>query len=106
MGVYLARFKGNSSAQKIEFDGRHFIFGYGPIVVREGWMMLKLPDSGVDSTKFEGDLNYIPIGPGERDFWKLPLEGMTVGGNPVDVVSLSKARSPYRSNLTLSLKAS
>lgn len=67
MGVYLARFKGNSSAQKIEFDGGHFIFG------------------GVDSTKFEGDLNYIPIGPGERDFWKLPLEGMTVGGNPVDV---------------------
>lgn len=27
MGVYLARFKGNSSAQMIEFDGGHFIFG-------------------------------------------------------------------------------
>ncbi|OXB36258.1 endopeptidase [Cryptococcus neoformans] len=67
MGVYLARFKGNSSAQMIEFDGGHFIFG------------------GVDSTKFEGDLNYIPIGPGKRDFWKLPLESMTVGGNSIDV---------------------
>nr|KIR86303.1 endopeptidase [Cryptococcus tetragattii IND107] len=67
MGVYLARFKGNSSARKIEFDGGHFIFG------------------GVDSTKFEGDLNYIPIGQGDRNFWKLPLEGMTIGGKPVDV---------------------
>lgn len=55
---------------------------------------LKLPDSGVDSTKFEGDLNYIPIGPGKRDFWKLPLESMTVGGNSIDVVSFSKFCSP------------
>ncbi|KIR40318.1 endopeptidase [Cryptococcus deuterogattii 99/473] len=67
MGVYLARFKGNSSARKIEFDGGHFNFG------------------GVDSTKFEGDLNYIPIGQGDRNFWKLPLEGMTIGEKPVDV---------------------
>lgn len=56
--------------------------------------MLKLLDSGVDSTKFEGDLNYIPIGQGDRNFWKLPLEGMTIGGKPVDVVSLLKLRSP------------
>lgn len=59
--------------------------GQGPV--------LKLPDSGVDSTKFEGDLNYIPIGQGDRNFWKLPLEGMTIGEKPVDVVSLFKLRS-------------
>lgn len=59
--------------------------GQGPV--------LKPLDSGVDSTKFEGDLNYIPIGQGDRNFWKLPLEGMTIGEKPVDVVSLFKLRS-------------
>lgn len=56
--------------------------------------VLKLLDSGVDSTRFEGDLNYIPIGRGDRNFWKLPLQGMTIDGKPVDVVSLLKLRSP------------
>lgn len=66
--------------------------------------MLKLFDSGVDLIKFEGDLNYILIGLGERDFWKFFLEGMIVGGNFVDVVSFFKVCLLYCFNFIFSLK--
>ncbi|WVN87821.1 uncharacterized protein L203_103016 [Cryptococcus depauperatus CBS 7841] len=69
MGVYLNRFRGDSSANRIEMNGGEIIFG------------------GLNSDKFNGSVNYISISDSDRDYWRIPLEAMTVQGKSVDIVS-------------------
>nr|ODO03912.1 endopeptidase [Cryptococcus depauperatus CBS 7855] len=69
MGVFMKRYRGDNSATKIEQDGGAIIFG------------------GLDTSKYDGGLNYVSIADSDRDYWRIPLEGMSVQGNRIDVSS-------------------
>ncbi|TYJ52513.1 hypothetical protein B9479_006873 [Cryptococcus floricola] len=66
-GVYMARFRGNTSASRVETDGGSITFG------------------GVDRTKFVGELDYVSIDSSARDYWRIPVEDLTVNGNSVNI---------------------
>ncbi|ODN83728.1 hypothetical protein L202_01820 [Cryptococcus amylolentus CBS 6039] len=67
LGVSMARFRGNNSASRVETDGGYITFG------------------GVDRTKFVGELNYVSIDSSARDYWRIPVEHLTVNGNFVNI---------------------
>ena len=69
-----------------------------PIGRRDGWWFvdprvgridfnsgLLLIVSGVDSSLYTGDINWIDIPSSQRDYWRIPLEGMMVQGNNIDI---------------------
>ncbi|ODN80068.1 hypothetical protein L198_07878 [Cryptococcus wingfieldii CBS 7118] len=62
-GVYLARYRNDPSASTVEGDGGAITFG------------------GIDTTKFAGELNYVPINDSARDYWRIPLEGLTINNH-------------------------
>ncbi|WVQ72148.1 hypothetical protein IAR50_001693 [Cryptococcus sp. DSM 104548] len=66
-GVYMARYRGNTSASRVETDGGLMTFG------------------GVDHSQFDGDLNYIPIDSSARDYWRIPIEDLIINGSPVNI---------------------
>lgn len=41
--------------------------------------------SGVDSSLYTGDINFIDIPSSNRDYWRIPLQGMMVQGNNIDI---------------------
>lgn len=62
--------------------------------------------SGLDTSKYIGDINYIDIPSSNLAFWRIALQGMTVGGASVDVVRpyvFSTCDSQIRPCLKLSL---
>ncbi|ODN83743.1 hypothetical protein L202_01835 [Cryptococcus amylolentus CBS 6039] len=72
-GVYLARYRNDPSASTVEGDGGAITFG------------------GTDTTKFAGELNYVPINDSARDYWRIPLEGLTINNNTVTIATSSSS---------------
>ena len=69
MAFYLKRYRGDDSASQVESDGGEFTMG------------------GLDSSKYTGDMNYITIDSDDQDYWRIPLQGLTVQGTSVTTVS-------------------
>ncbi|KAI9636922.1 aspartic peptidase domain-containing protein [Dioszegia hungarica] len=69
MGFYMRRYRGVSGVQSVERQGGEFIMG------------------GVDTARFTGDINYISLPQSSLDFWRIPVQGMTVQGNSVSLNS-------------------
>lgn len=44
-----------------------------------------LTRSGTDTSLYTGNINYISIPTSNTDYWRIPLEGVTVGGSTVSV---------------------
>ncbi|ODN76856.1 hypothetical protein L202_05448 [Cryptococcus amylolentus CBS 6039] len=74
-GVYLNRYRGDSSASEIESDGGEILFG------------------GTDSSKYNGSFNYISIDEADEDYWRIPLEALTVQGSDVTITSSTSSGS-------------
>ncbi|TYJ52523.1 hypothetical protein B9479_006883 [Cryptococcus floricola] len=72
-GVYLARYRNDPSASTVEGDGGAITFG------------------GIDTTKFTGELNYVPINDSARDYWRIPLEGLTINNHTVNIAPSSSS---------------
>ena len=43
--------------------------------------------SGTDTSLYTGDINFIDIPSNQRDYWRIPLQGMMVQGEQVDVIA-------------------
>lgn len=64
-GVFLKRHRGDPSAVSYEEDGGEIVFG------------------GVNSSMYEGDINYINIPIQNEDYWRIPIDTVTVGGKSI-----------------------
>lgn len=53
--------------------------------------------SGTDNSLYTGDINWIDIPSNQRDYWRIPLEGMQVQG---ENVAITVSRSYPKSALT------
>jgi hypothetical protein len=49
-------------------------------------MRLMPGSSGIDSSKYTGSVNYISIASGDTDYWRIPVQGMTVQNGSVSLV--------------------
>ncbi|WVQ72157.1 hypothetical protein IAR50_001702 [Cryptococcus sp. DSM 104548] len=74
-GVYMARYRNDPSASTVEGEGGAITFG------------------GLDTTKFDGELNYVPINDSARDYWRIPLEGLTVNNHSINIATSSSGSS-------------
>nr|ODO03913.1 endopeptidase [Cryptococcus depauperatus CBS 7855] len=83
MGVYLNRFRGDPSANRIEMNGGEIIFG------------------GLNSDKFNGSVNYISISDSDRDYWRIPLEAMTVQGKSTSSINSGNPQCAIDTGTTL-----
>jgi len=75
MGVFMARWRGVAGVQQVESNGGSLYLG------------------GTDTSLYTGNINYISIPTSNTDYWRIPLEGVTVGGSTVSV-SLSNGQQP------------
>ncbi|OXH30255.1 endopeptidase [Cryptococcus neoformans] len=76
MGVYLKRYRGDNTASQIETDGGQILFG------------------GLNTSLYNGSVNYISIDDSEKDYWRIPLEAMVIQGNSVSIASSSGGSNP------------
>ena len=49
--------------------------------------------SGLDTGRYTGDMNYIDIPSSNLEFWRIAVQGVTVGGNDVQVVCFALTTS-------------
>jgi hypothetical protein len=70
-GVFMARFRGQRRVSDVEQHGGEIIFG------------------GVNTSLYQGDINYIDIGRTEQDYWRIPIEALAVNGKQVPYKSPS-----------------
>ncbi|WVQ72156.1 hypothetical protein IAR50_001701 [Cryptococcus sp. DSM 104548] len=68
-GVHMARFRGDGSATDDEKEGGEITFG------------------GVDSSKFDGELNYVSIDDSAKDYWRVAVEGLSINDDSIDISS-------------------
>ncbi|KAL1409733.1 hypothetical protein Q8F55_003730 [Vanrija albida] len=61
-GVYMARFRNNRNAQAVENNGGEITFG------------------GVNTSYYTGEINYISIADSNLDYWRIPIESISVQG--------------------------
>ncbi|RSH80190.1 hypothetical protein EHS25_007200 [Saitozyma podzolica] len=80
MGFYFQRWRGVTGVTQVETSGGEFTMG------------------GVDSSKYIGDINYIPIPSGNTDYWRITVQGMTVQD---DSISLSSPQAAIDTGTTL-----
>ncbi|EIW65821.1 hypothetical protein TREMEDRAFT_46056 [Tremella mesenterica DSM 1558] len=73
MAFYLQRYRGDSSAAQVESSGGEFTLG------------------GLDSSKFTGSMNYISISADDEDYWRIPVQGLTVDGTSISTSSAQAA---------------
>lgn len=71
MGFYMRRWRGVRGVQTVESDGGELTLG------------------GLDSSKYTGSVNYISFPSSNEDYWRIPVQGMTVQGNTITLVSQS-----------------
>lgn len=69
MGFYLARYRDVATATEVEDKGGLFTLGY------------------LNSSLYEGDVNYISIATADQDYWRIPLAGATVGTTAITVTT-------------------
>lgn len=70
-GVFLKRYRGDPSAQSYEPDGGEIVFG------------------GLNRSMFKGEINYINIPTENEDYWRIPIDTVTVGGKSIGYRSRS-----------------
>ncbi|RSH95062.1 hypothetical protein EHS25_000148 [Saitozyma podzolica] len=80
MGFYLQRWRGVTGVTQVEQSGGEFTMG------------------GIDSSKYTGSVNYISIASGDTDYWRIPVQGMTVQNGSV---SLSSPQAAIDTGTTL-----
>lgn len=61
-GVFLKRYRGDPQAEVYEENGGEMIFG------------------GLNHSMYQGDINYISIPPQNEDYWRVPIDSLTIGG--------------------------
>ncbi|ADV23137.1 endopeptidase [Cryptococcus gattii E566] len=76
MGVYLKRYRGDNTASQVETDGGEILFG------------------GLNSSLYNGSFNYISIDKSDEDYWRIPLEALTIQGNSVSISSSFGGSNP------------
>jgi hypothetical protein len=72
MGFYLKRYRGDANAAAVESDGGEFALGE------------------VDQSKISGDINYISFDSSAKDYWRIPMQAITVQGSQVSGVVSDK----------------
>lgn len=50
--------------------------------------------SGLNTSLYNGSVNYISIDDSEKDYWRIPLEAMVIQGNSVSIASSSGGSNP------------
>ena len=92
MGCFLQRYRGDLSANDVESQGGQFTMGWVRLLHSDCRLYLPVY-SGIDSSKLTGDINYISIATSNEDYWRIPLQGMTVQGNAVQIVSATASQA-------------
>jgi hypothetical protein len=69
MGFYLARYRGNQYATRVEQDGGLMTLGY------------------LNQTLYEGNITYVSIADDEKDYWRIPIGGIRIGDTAIGIVS-------------------
>ncbi|TXT12100.1 uncharacterized protein COLE_02510 [Cutaneotrichosporon oleaginosum] len=70
-GVFMARFRGQRRVQDVEQQGGEIMFG------------------GVNTSLYQGDINYIDIASTDEDYWRIPIEAIAISGQQVSYRSSS-----------------
>ncbi|BEI80158.1 hypothetical protein CcaverHIS002_0106870 [Cutaneotrichosporon cavernicola] len=70
-GVFMARYRGQKRVSDTEQNGGEIMFG------------------GVNTSLYQGDINYINIGPTEEDYWRIPIQAIAISGKQVAYQSSS-----------------
>lgn len=66
-GVYLKRYRDDPTATDVETDGGQLDLGY------------------LNNTIFTGDIHYTDISAADEDYWRIPVNGLQVGGRSVSI---------------------
>lgn len=61
-GVFMRRFRGQASAGRVENNGGEIVFG------------------GLNTSMFVGQMNYISITGSNQDYWRIPVDDVTLNG--------------------------
>ncbi|ORX39290.1 aspartic peptidase domain-containing protein [Kockovaella imperatae] len=69
MGFFLQRYRGDPYATEVESQGGELTMG------------------GLDSSKYTGNVNYITFPSSEEDYWRIPMQVITVQGSQVSGVT-------------------
>lgn len=69
--VRMARYRDVQTATQVETQGGSLDLGF------------------LNSTSYTGSINYMNISSANEDYWRIPVNGMTVGGNSVSISSSS-----------------
>ena len=69
MGFYLARYRGDYSATRVEQNGGLMTLGY------------------LNQTLYEGNITYVSIADDEKDYWRIPIGGIRIGDTAIGIVS-------------------
>jgi hypothetical protein len=103
MGFYLRRWRGVTGVTHLETSGGEFTMGWVRLACERtirttvqggegrGGRAGRGTDaglSGVDSSKYTGDINYISIPSGNTDYWRVAVQGMTVQNDSISLVGL------------------
>ncbi|GMK54580.1 hypothetical protein CspeluHIS016_0111660 [Cutaneotrichosporon spelunceum] len=70
-GVFMARFRGQNRVSNVEQNGGEIMFG------------------GVNTSLYQGDINYISIARTDEDYWRIPIEAIAISGKQVQYKSSS-----------------
>lgn len=73
MAFFLQRYRGVVGATTIEQEGGQFTMG------------------GTDETKYTGSINYISFSSSDEDYWRIPMQAITVQGNAISSISNREA---------------
>lgn len=73
MGFFLKRYRGDNSATSVETDGGSFMMG------------------GLNTSLYTGSVNYISMSSADEDYWRIPVEAVTVGGTAASGVTNREA---------------
>jgi hypothetical protein len=95
MGVYMARWRGVAGVQQVQTAGGSLMLGW---VIRLRVLFgneRKLINSGADSSLYTGNINYISIPTANTDYWRIPLEAITVAGANVGVSVSATSSSSF-----------
>lgn len=69
--VQMARYRDVQTATQVEAQGGQLDLGF------------------INSTAYTGSINYMNISSSDEDYWRIPVNGMTVGGSSVSITSNS-----------------
>ena len=47
------------------------------------WTLADARDSGLDTSKYTGSMNYVAFSAQDEDYWRIPCQGVTVQNNQV-----------------------